>query len=270
MIGRGLIRSGEVLFVLDVDDGQLRLLPASAFEVMAGWRYRAEVPQPPGDTASKVYNRDAVAHFTWNVDPLQPWAGISPLGSASYGAKLVANVERKLGEETGAPTALILPIPTDGGAASLDLLRADIRNAKGGAVLLEATSTGWDEGPNKGTRNDLKAERLGPMVPEQLRELYADTLGSVLEACGIPAALAGLGEVSGTQLREDYRRWVMASVEPVAGLIAETASVALDSEVRFNFSAIHAHDIAGRASALQKLVSAGVPLEAARRLAGLS
>ena len=132
MIGRGLIRTGESLFILDVDDGRVRLLPASAFEVMKGWRYRAEVPQPPGDTASKVYNRDAVAHFTWNVDPLQPWAGISPLGSASYGAKLAANTEAKLAEETGAPTALILPIPTDGGAAALDLLRADIRNARGG------------------------------------------------------------------------------------------------------------------------------------------
>ena len=28
----------------------MRLLPASAFEVLKGWRYRVEVPQPPGDS----------------------------------------------------------------------------------------------------------------------------------------------------------------------------------------------------------------------------
>ena len=69
MIGRGLIRSGEALFVIRVDSDGVRLLPASAWEVMKGWRYRVEVPQPPGDTASRVYSRDAVAHFVWATDP---------------------------------------------------------------------------------------------------------------------------------------------------------------------------------------------------------
>ena len=81
-------------------------------------------------------------HFTWNVDPRQPWAGISPLGSASYGAKLAANTEAKLVEETGAPSALLLPVPTDGGDTSLDSLRTDIQNAKGAAVVLEGTAAG--------------------------------------------------------------------------------------------------------------------------------
>ena len=79
-----------------------------------------------------MYSRGGVAHFTWNVDPLQPWLGVGPLGSASYGAKLAANTEAKLAEETGAPTALLLPIPTDGGSPALDLLRADIQGKRRG------------------------------------------------------------------------------------------------------------------------------------------
>ena len=267
MIGRSLIRTGEQVFVIDVDDGQVRLLPASAFEVMEGWAYRAEVPQPPGKSASRTFPRAGVVHFMWNVDPLQPWAGISPLGSASYGAKLAANVEAKLAEEAGAPSALLLPVPTDGGDTSLDSLRADIRNAKGGAVVLEGTAAGWDDA-TKGTRNDWKAERLGPMIPEQLRELYGDTCAAVLEACGIPAAL-GTSTADGTSQRESYRRWIMASVEPVAELIAEEASEKLDGDVRFDFRGVWAHDLAGRAGAAAKLVAAGMDAGEAARIAWL-
>ena len=267
MIGRSLIRSGELLFVIDVQDGQVRLLAASSFEVMEGWQYRAEVQQPPGKSASRTYPRSAVVHFMWNCDPLQPWAGISPLGSASYGAKLAANTEAKLAEETGAPSALLLPVPTDGGDASLDALRADIRNAKGGAVVLEGTAAGWDD-ETKGTRNDWKAERLGPMIPEQLRALHGDACAAVLEACGIPAAL-GSADADGTSQRESYRRWIMASVEPVAELIAEEASEKLDSEVAFDFRGVWAHDLAGRASAYAKVVTAGMDADRAAALAGL-
>ena len=268
MIGRSLIRGGEIVFIIDVQDGQVRLLPASAFEVMEGWRYRAEVPQPPGKSASRTYPRDQVAHFTWNVDPRQPWAGISPMASAAYGAKLASNVEDKLGEETGAPSALILPFPMDGGDAALDLLRGDIKAAKGGAIVLEGTASGQDDA-TKGTRNDWRAERLGPMIPEQLRELHGDATAAVMESCGIPAALAD-ADSDGTSLRENYRRWVMSAVQPVADLIAEEASAKLDSEVVFSFATLHAHDIAGRAGAVAKLTTAGIPVDEARRLAGLS
>ena len=268
LTGRSLIRSGEQLFVIDVDDGAVSLLPASAFEVMEGWRYRAEVPQPPGKSSSRIYARDAVVHFMWSCDPLQPWAGISPLGAASYGATLAANTEATLVQETGAPSALLIPVPGDGGDDALALLRSDIRNAKGGAMLVEGTASGQDD-PSRGTRNDWKAERLGPMIPEQLRELYGDTRASVMEACGIPAALGSMS-ADGTSLRESYRRWVMSSVQPIADLIAAEASEKLDSEVVFSFSALHAHDITGRAGAVAKMVTAGIPVDEARRLAGLA
>ena len=181
--------------------------------------------------------------------------------------ELAANTEAKLAEETGAPSALLLPYPTDGGDTSLDLLRTDIRNAKGKALLVEGTASGQDD-PTRGTRDDWKAQRLGPMIPEQLRELYGDTLASVLEACGIPAAL-GTADADGTSQRESYRRWIMASVEPVAELIAEEASEKLDSEVAFDFRGVWAHDLAGRASAYAQLVTAGMDADRAAALAGL-
>ena len=106
------------------------------------------------------------------------------------------------------------------------------------------------------------------MIPEQLRELYGDTLASVLEACGIPAGL-GDADADGTSQRESYRSWVMSSVEPVAELIAEEASDKLDSEVAFDFRGLWAHDLAGKAGAAAKLVTAGMDAGRAASLAGL-
>ena len=61
----------------------------------------------------------------------------------------------------------------------------------------------------------------------------------------------------------------MGSVEPVASLIAEVASEALEVEVSFDFSGTWSHDLTGRAAAFQKLVSGGMEVEKAVQVAGL-
>ena len=126
-------------------------------------------------------------------------------------------------------------------------------------MLAEATSTGWDEDRQQsGTRSDWKAERLGPMIPDTLRTTWKDVQAVVAQTCGIPSSLTAASDADGTQLREDYRRFVMSSVEPVAALIA----AAVEAEVRFDFASPHAHDIIGRATAFNKLTDAGVSVDA--------
>ena len=69
-------------------------------------------------------------HIRYAVDPARPWLGISPLGWARATGKLAANLEQRLGEESGAPVGSILPVPADGGddpeADPLAGLRADL------------------------------------------------------------------------------------------------------------------------------------------------
>ena len=161
-----------------------------------------------------------------------------------------------------------MPVPTDGGAGSLDQLRADVAAAKGSAVLLESTSSGWDEGRSKGTLNDWGQRRLGPDIQEQMRELHKDALHRIASVCGIPAGLFAMGLAS-TQSREDYRRFVMLTVEPLAREMAAEASLKLDDPVEFGFHSLHAHDIVGRATAYGKLREAGMDDAESRRLAGL-
>ena len=181
MIGRELIRCGEIVFPLRVQGSRVTLEPCAGFDVLPdgrkGWSYRCEHPAP-GGSRSRIHPRAGVCHFLWAADTREPWRGVSPLGAASLGGRLAANVEAKLADETSAPSALILPVPQDGGAPALQSLRSDIAAAKGKAVLLEGTASGWDEGPGKGTRHDWQAQRLGPMIPQQLRELHGDALGA--------------------------------------------------------------------------------------------
>ena len=268
LTGRQLVRAGEAVFAIRVRGASVSLDPVAEWEVMEGWRYRAEILEPPGRSVTRYLPRAAVIHWRWATDPREPWRGVSPMAAASLGAGVAANVETRLGEEATAPTAILLPVPQDGGGPGLDGLRDDIAKAKGSAVLAETTAAGWEEGRQAaGTLGDWDPKRLGPMIPEQLRQLHEDALQRVLAVCGIPGSLASVG-ADGTQLREDYRRFVMLAVQPLAVQLAAEAAAKL-GPVAFGFHGLHGHDIQGRATAYARLRDAGVEDAEARRLAGL-
>ena len=266
-IGRDLIRQGESVYEIRADGGRLSLDPASAWEVLDGWRYRLDMQVPRGKLVQRTVPRAGVLHFKWSEDPREPWCGVSPLAAAPKLGKLIARTENKLSEDLATPTAHLVPIPQDGGDSSLDDLRSDIAEAKGAAVVVESTQT-MAHDQRAAPRHDWKAERLGPMVPETLLNAYRAISDAVYAACGIPADLM-VQDSDGTAQREAYRRWIMASVEPVATMIEETASEALETEVSFDFSRLWAHDLQGRASAFQRLVSGGMDLERAVSVSGL-
>ena len=267
-IGRDLIRQGEsVVEIVSGGDG-LALRHAFAWDVLEDFRYRLDIPMPKGKTLQRTVPRDAVLHFTWSVDPREPWAGVSPLESATSLRKIAARIEDRMGQDLATPVAHLVPIPTDGGDTNLDSLRGDIGKAKGNAVLVEATSQGWEDKGERGTRHDWKAERLGPEVPTELRHAWRDILDAVGTACGIPAALTHQ-DADGTAQREAYRRFVMSAVEPIADMIAETASEGLEAGISLHFDSLWAHDLAGRAAAYQKLRAGDMPDADARRIAGI-
>ena len=238
--------------------------------VSGSWRYDLHFAQPNGTTTKRNVARDGVLHLQWSVSPVHPWEGVSPLAAAPALAKLAALVETKLGEDLSTPTAHFLPTPLDGGAPALDQLRADVAAAQGKAVLAQGTASGWEEGRTQaGTNRDWESTRLGPEIPEQLRAAYGDILSAVATCCGIPPSLVQFQGIDGTESREAYRRFVMSSVEPVASMIAQDVSEALDTEVSFDFGSLWAHDFVGRASAFAKLVAGGLSASEARVIVGL-
>ena len=92
-IGRRLLLRGESVWELRVDADGLRLVEAVAWDVSGreNWIYRADFSYPSG-TVSRTLTSDEVLHPRIGSTSARPWAGQSPLPSAT--AALAASLKR--------------------------------------------------------------------------------------------------------------------------------------------------------------------------------
>ena len=222
-LGRELIRRGECLFVIEVADNGLRLLPAGTWNVTgsaASWRYQVSLAGP-SSTATRELAASSILHFRYAVDPARPWHGLGPIQFASIAGRLNAETDNTLASESGGPMANLLPIPVDGQDPTVTALREDIAKAKGKALTVESTTGDWNDpkGGRSAVRFDWRAERLGAAPPAALVELARNAERSVLATCGVPVELAEAGD--GTGQREAWRRFLFGSVAPLAKIVTE-------------------------------------------------
>ena len=89
----------------------------------------------------------------------------------------------------------------------------------------------------------------------------------IYAACGVPPALFAIGE--GTAQRESFRRFLHATVQPLAGIVSAELAAKLDGDVSLSFDKLFAADLSGRARAFQSLVNGGMEVGKAAGLAGL-
>ena len=262
-IGRRLLVFGEAVFEIMVEDGAVRLVEASSWEVeeRASWRYLAHFTTPEG-TFSRTLTADRVLHPRIGVTSKRPWEGESPIPTAT--ARLAAVLETKLTQEVGGPVGNVLPLPHKGSVAAL---QADIDKLAGRTVLVESTSGGM--GDKLGApMTDWVARRIGADPPTSLLKLREDVEASILAACGCPGSL--IEKSDGTLSREEMRRYLHSTLSPVGRIVASECAVKLDTPgLAFDFSALFASDLSGRARAFQSMVGGGMSIEKAASLAGL-
>ena len=262
-IGRRLLLFGEAVYEITVEDGAVRLVEASSWEIeeRAQWLYRADFATPEG-TYTRALTADSVLHPRIGATSKRPWQGQSPLPSAT--AKLAAVLETKLTQEVGGPVGNVLPLPIEG---SLSALQQDINQLAGKTVLVESTSGGYGdkEGAPKG---DWLTRRIGANPPESMIGLRKDVQASILAACGCPGSL--LERSDGTLAREEMRRFLHSTISPVARVVADEMAVKLDTPgLAFDFKNLFASDLSGRARSFQSMVGGGMDVGKAAALAGL-
>ena len=275
-VGRDLIRSGDSMHVIRMGrDGLVRLIPASSWHWEgshdpASWTVRATVYGPSN---SSTWNLPAsgVIFCRWGSTPGQPYVGVGPLSWAHTTARLQSEAERSLADEVQGPLAQLLAIPQDGGDAGDDDplagLKADIKAARGSALLIETTQAGWGEGKTAAPQRDWQAARLGPAPPEAMATIRKDAFEAVLAACGTPPSL--FIDSDGTSQREAVRRWHLGTVLPLARLVEHELSVKLETPVRLKFDS-YALDMVSRATVVAKLTQAGVAPGVALAAVGLA
>ena len=274
-IGRALVRRGEWLAVIAVDDsGAIRLIPSSSWTVRGepepeSWTYRVNLAGPTG-IRTRTLPAEGVVHIRYGAEPLRPWIGLSPLQFAIVTGKLSGGLESNLANEASGLTGYVIPMPQDGGAANLDKLRADIRDAKGGTTLAETTSAGYGEGRAAAPAADWQPRRIGMNVPAANVQLRSDVEACILAIHGVSPSLVQTNS-DGTAQREAWRRFVFGTIEPMSRVVASELAAKLESPgVRLDFTDLRAEDIAGRSRSYLALTSGdnGMSPEDARRLVG--
>ncbi len=278
MVGRELIRKGEILFRISVADGRRVLTPASAWDVTGGsdpssWQFVASFSGP--DTESEAtLDWAETALLTWAVEPGQPFKGLGPLEVADLTGSLCGSLEKSLSDEAATPHGFLMPVPQadevdDDEVDPLAEMRADLKQLNGGLSLVETTYGGHGEGRGAAPQKDWVPSRLGPAVPDSLCKLREDVHRSVLSACGISPAMVG-GRSDGTARREAYRTFAHLSLTPVGRMVSAELADKLDiPDLKFDWSALMAGDITGKARAFASLVKSGMDVTKAASLSGL-
>ena len=273
MIGRSLIRQGEVLFAIEIRDGRVVLIPAASWDVEgehdpASWSYRLVLGGPSRLTTLEPVPSEAMIHVRLQSDPQQPWRGVSPLASAALAGRLSAETVMALADEASGPRGFLLPTPVDGGDPSISALKSDIRALRGKVALVESTSSGWAaDGSQQRPKGDWESRRLGAAPGAPLIQQAELASREIYSACGIPLGIVTASE--GTSQRESFRRLMHATVTPLARIVAEELSLKFETDIGLNFDSLFAADLSGRARAFQSLVGGGMDVAKAAALAGL-
>ena len=274
-MARDLIRRGENVHLIELNQKGLRLAPAGSWDVRGqddpdSWYYRLDLFGPSGNRTVLVPARQVV-HVRYSVDPARPWLGLSPLAWARETGRLHAEVEKLLANEVAGVSGYLLPVPTNPGSpeeddSELAELRGDIRQLAGRTTLvIETTSAGWGQGPSERPLSDWKSQRLGANPPEVLALLRSDSALSVIASCGIPVELVVGGAGNAASLA--YRRWtrgaLAAMAETVAGELREklelpSLSLSFDKLDPVDIGQVTARTLQSRAGAVKTLVDAGI------------
>ena len=142
LIGRQLIRAGELVCYLDTSGGELNILPAQSHNIMGGptpstWRYDLTLGGPTMTQTYKGVSGDSVLHLRYAAHPSTPWRGQSPLEVAALAGRLSAETVRSLADESGAPLAFLLGLPLDGDDPTIAPFKAAIAAARGRLATIE-------------------------------------------------------------------------------------------------------------------------------------
>lgn len=271
LVGRTLIRKGEILFMIDVMDGRLKLFPASSYDIYGdrdpdGWRYRIDMAGPDIRTTQAELSAQGVLHFTYCTEPERPWRGLGPVQVALLAGELSAETAAALRDEASGPRGSFLPTPKDGADPTLTQLKQDIKNAPGRMHVVESMASAWQSGTAPPA--DWMQKRFGADPPEGLLRLQTNASREVMAACGFSSSLFLADTESGA--REAWRQALFGVISPLGKLVEHELRRKLDApDLTLGWSELRASDLQARARSFKSMVDGGMEIEKAAALSGL-
>lgn len=255
LLARSVALNGEALFLIT----DLGLVPATDWDVTTRdahpRAYRLSLPEAGGGRSATALSAE-VLHLRVGTNVATPWIGTSPLRRASLTGAMLHAVESALSEtfENAPLGSLIVPLP-DSGADDMETMRAAFRGRRGSSLVIEgvAQSTAAGMNPQIGQTPDQ-------LSPDLSKSMTAETLAAAREAIamayGVLPALLNRA-ATGPVVREAQRQLCTWTLQPIAALLAEEASIKLGSEVQIDtLRPLQAFDVGGRARALSTVIKA--------------
>ena len=271
MIGRSLIRRGEIVFAIDTSSGRLQLFPAQSHNVAGGhnpdtWEYELTLPGP-SETMTLSLPAESVLHLRYAVDPELPYRGIGPLQVATLAGELSAETVKALGDEASGPRGSWLPLPaTDGDDDSVAEIKAFVPSAAGRMGIVESVSDSFGTG-GPTPQGDYKQQRFGPTPPAAMVDLMAAVKVEIYSACGIPPGLYTIGAAA--SIRESWRLCLFSTIGPLGRIVLTELRDKLDASLTVGWVDLRASDLQGRARAFQSLITGGMALADAVQASGV-
>ena len=274
-VGRSIVREGSSLSTIEQRGDRLTLIPAAFFNFESqtslddtdeeSWMCRCST-YGPSSSVTKLLPRDRLVFVRWGTSPGTRYRGQGPTSWAHLTARLQGEVERSLADESGGPLAQLLTTPEGSDTGSDDDsdpwadVRASLKTARGGLALLETVATGGGDGPGARPARDWDPRRLGPAPTEALVQLSDQAFMRMLAACGVPPSMFTASDSQAQ--RESLRRWHLNVVVPITKLLEHELRLRLEVDVRLRHDS-YALDMVSRATVVDKLVRAGVPIATA-------
>ncbi|MCY4385398.1 MAG: phage portal protein [Nitrospinae bacterium] len=272
MIGRSLIRKGEIIFGIEIMGGQVKLWPAAFHDVdgehdPASWRYRLNLAGPDFQHTWNMTPADMVAHFQYARDPETPWRGVGPLQVAQLAGRLSAETAAALADESGGPRGSFMPTVKDGKDPTQAKLRGDVKVAKGSMLFVETMAAALMGGtaPPSG---DWMQKRFGAAPPDALVNLLTKAGHEVMAACGLnPSLFTNEGE---TAAREAWRQALFGTIAPLGRIVETELRRKLDApDLKLDWKELRASDLQARARSFKSMVDGGKSADEAAALSGL-
>lgn len=262
LIGRSLIRVGELVCFLDTTGGELAIMPVQTHSIAGGpmpssWEYDVMLAGPTRTQSYTHIPAEQILHFTYSTQASSPYRGNSPLEVAALAGRLSSATVRALADESGGPLANLLGLPLDGADPSIAPFKAAIGAAHGGLATIE----NGDWGASNGAFVDLVPKRLGPTPPEPFVTLAMQASNEVYAACGFNPSLFTTG--SADSLQNAWRLALFGVIGPLGRKVVAELNRKLGDGISLEWEELRSSDVQGRARSLAGLVTAGATLESA-------
>lgn len=278
LIARQLVSTGEFVGKIEVvgrtSGLRIEILPAQSQTVLGAdplpshWLYQLTIPSPTGTSFLHELTSAQVIHPRQGCSLETPWQGRGSLQLALASGTLGSRLEEILENILNSPVGHIIPIPENTDGAVVQRFKADVEKLQGSVAMPESTQGGFGLGAGAAPKNDWVPQALKPVIDAGTIQAREQVGATMCAALGVPSSLIGFRNPDGTQVREDLRRCLHTTIEPMGNLLVEELQEKLEDDVTISFNRLEAADIQGRGRAFASITDEKLTGQAAAAIAG--